>query len=244
MENKDLNYFLNEVKRTDYFWSRFDALPDFRGKTVLDFGCGHGALTLHAARYKPKKIIGIDLEKNYIDFANKNLSKNYGQYKNIVEFKLVDINKWDPEEKFDIIISKETFEHVLDLDTVLNSMYKLLANEGKVYSGFGPLYNFFNGDHGRVFPIIPWFHLLLPQSFLINRINKKNKNKISSITELGLNMYSLKEYMSMFDNSKFKIDYLKKNMSNNKILFIFKILSKFKILEEYFTFNIFTILRK
>ncbi len=78
MENKDLNYFLNEVKRTDYFWSRFDTLPDFRGKTVLDFGCGHGALTLHAARYKPKKIIGIDLEENYIDFANKNLNKNYG----------------------------------------------------------------------------------------------------------------------------------------------------------------------
>lgn len=57
-------------------------------------------------------------------------------------------------------------------------------------------------------------------------------------------MYSLKDYMVLFNNSKFKIDYLRKNMSNNKFSLIFKFLSKFKFIEEYFTFNIFTILKK
>ncbi len=244
MKTKDQNYFLNEVKRTEYFWSRFGNCPDFKNKTILDFGCGHGALSLHAAKYKPKKIIGIDLDKNYIDFANENLHKNYKEYKEVVEFKLLDINEWSPKDKFDIIISKETFEHVLDLNLVLDSMYDLLKDNGKVYSGFGPLYNFFNGDHGRTFSILPWFHLLLPQSFIINRVNKKNNSEIKSIKQLGLNMYSLKDYMSLFNNSKFKIDYLKKNMSNNKISLIFKFFSKFKSIEEYFTFNIFTILSK
>ena len=218
--------------------------PDFKDKTILDFGCGHGALSLYAAKYKPKKIIGIDLDQNYIDFANQNLNTNFKEYKDVVEFKLLNINEWSPENKFDIIISKETFEHVLDLNLVLDSMYNLLKENGKVYSGFGPLYNFFNGDHGRTFSVLPWFHLLLPQSYMINRINKKNNSKIKSIKELGLNMYSLKDYMVLFNNSKFKIDYLRKNMSNNKFSLIFKFLSKFKFIEEYFTFNIFTILKK
>ena len=63
-------------------------------------------------------------------------------------------------------------------------MYGLLKKNGKIYSGFGPLYNFFNGDHGRTYSILPWFHLILPQEFIINRVNKKNETKIKSIKSL------------------------------------------------------------
>ncbi len=244
MNSKDQIYFNNEVKRTSYFWSRFSNRPDFKDKTILDFGCGHGALTLHAAKFKPKKIIGIDLEKNYIDFANENLDNNFREYKDIVEFKLQDINKWDEKDKFDIIISKETFEHVIDLGEVLESMYSLLKKNGRIYSGFGPLYNFFNGDHGRTYSILPWFHLVLPDEFIINRVNKINNTKINSIKELGLNMYSLKDYVSLFSRSRFKIEMFEKNVSKNRLAMIFKLLSKLKFLEEYFTFNIFIIMSK
>ena len=244
MKSKDQNYFDNEVKRTSYFWSRFGNQPNFKDKTILDFGCGHGALTLHAAKFKPKKIIGIDLEKNYIDFANQNLNNNFPEYKEIIEFKLLDINNWDEKDKFDIIISKETFEHVIDLGRVLDSMYSLLKKNGKIYSGFGPLYNFFNGDHGRTYSMLPWFHLIFPNKFIINRVNAKDHSKIKSIKELGLNMYSLKDYVSIFSKSRFKIEMFEKNVSKNKFALIFKLLSKFKFLEEYFTFNIFVILSK
>ncbi len=244
MRSIDQNYFNNELKRTNYFWSRFGDQPDFKDKTILDFGCGHGALTLHAAKFKPKKIIGIDLEKNYIDFANENLNNNFREYKDIVEFKLLDINNWEENNKFDIIISKETFEHVIDLEVVLESMYNLLKKDGRIYSGFGPLYNFFNGDHGRTYSMLPWFHLILPKAFIVNRVNNKNDLKIKSIKELGLNMYSLKDYVSLFSKSRFKIEMFKKNVSKNKFTMIFKLLSKLKFLEEYFTFNIFIILSK
>ena len=47
------------------------------------------------------------------------------------------------------IVSKDTFEHTQDLNSVMTRFYNLLNQNGKVYLGFGPLYNFYNGDHGR-----------------------------------------------------------------------------------------------
>jgi hypothetical protein len=123
-------------------------------------------------------------------------------------------------------------------------MHKLLVSKGKIFSGFGPLYNFFNGDHGRTRSILPWFHLVLPNSFLIKRINKRQKKQITSIKELGLNMYSLKDYLSVFKNSNFEIKMLKKNCTSNSLAIIFKIMSKIKLLEEFCTFNIFVVLSK
>ena len=46
---------------------------NFKGKTVLDFGCGHGALAIEIAKQGAKKVVGIDLEKDYVRFANENL---------------------------------------------------------------------------------------------------------------------------------------------------------------------------
>ena len=84
----------------------------------------------------------------------------------------------------------------------------------------------------------------MPQKFLINRINKNRDEKISTINQLGLNMYSLKKYKETFYESKFVVEYFKTNCTSNKLALPFKILSKIKFLEEFFTFNIFTVLRK
>ncbi len=244
LTKKYLDYFNSELSRQKYFWDRMGGKPDLNNKTVLDFGCGHGAMSIDLAKHNPKKIVGIDLDASYIDFAKENLEKNFPQYNEKIEFKLIDINSWEGTEKFDYIVSKETFEHTLNLDDVLKSMDQLLKPKGKIFSGFGPLYNFFNGDHGRVFPLIPWSHLIFPKSFLIRRINRNQKKTINSITQLGLNMYSLEQYLKIFENSSFNIDLLKKNCSNNPSTILFKLMSKIKFLEEFFTFNIFVILSK
>ena len=244
LNKKDIDYFTNELTRQKNFWDRLGGKPNFKDKTVLDFGCGHGATCLDIAKDNPKKIVGIDLDSSNIAFAKENIDKNFSQYKDKIEFKLVNLNSWDTDDKFDYIVSKETFEHTLNLETVLNSMHKLLVSKGKIFSGFGPLYNFFNGDHGRTRSILPWFHLVLPNSFLIKRINKRQKKQITSIKELGLNMYSLKDYLSIFKNSNFEIKMLKKNCTNNPLAIIFKIMSKIELLEEFCTFNIFIVLCK
>ena len=106
--------------------------PNFKGKTVLDFGCGHGALAIEIAK-QGAKVVGIDLEKDYVRFANENLEINYPSLKNIVEFHNIDLLKNDKFDKFDFIVSKDTFEHTQDLNSVMTRFYNLLNQNGKVF---------------------------------------------------------------------------------------------------------------
>ena len=54
---KDLDYFNSELNRQKYFWDRMGGKPDFKNKTILDFGCGHGAMSIDIARQNPKKLL-------------------------------------------------------------------------------------------------------------------------------------------------------------------------------------------
>lgn len=72
---------------------------------VLDIGCGNGALTFDVAQ-KSKKVIGIDLSGNNIDFARKKYSA-----KNI-EYICGDALKNLPTENFDVIILSNVLEHI------------------------------------------------------------------------------------------------------------------------------------
>tara|TARA_B100000963_G_C22439795_1_gene586041 strand:+ start:94 stop:831 length:738 start_codon:yes stop_codon:yes gene_type:complete len=244
LEKKDIEYFNNGFSENEKFWRRLREKPNFKNKSILDFGCGHGALCLDIARSYPRRVLGIDLEENLLNFANENLIKNYSKYSNIVSFKKIDLISENINEKFDYIVSKDTFEHSLELPKVLDKMFDLLNNGGKAYIGFGPLYNFYNGDHARTRLYLPWLHLAFSEKFIINRLNKVNKIQIKSIQDLGLSKYSLKEYEKFFKESKFKINFYINNQSDHPISFIFNFLSKINFLKEYFTYNIYCILEK
>lgn len=244
LKDRNLKYFNFGEIENKKFWKRLGNKPDLKDKTILDFGCGYGALAIDLAKSGAKRVVGIDLEDHNIDFANDNLNQNYPELKDKIEFYKIDILKTEKFKDFDIIVSKDTFEHTLDLDKVLLKFHQILKDDGSAYLGFGPLYNFYNGDHGRAEAILPWFHLIIPEKTLIKRINANKENKIKKIEELGLNKYSFKQYLNFFDQSNFTKTYFKVNLSDHPIAFIFNILSKLKALEEYFTYNIYCILKK
>ena len=244
LEKKDIDYFNFGKIENSKFWRRLGGKPNLENKSVLDFGCGHGSLCLDIANSDVKLVTGIDLNNNLINFAKENLNENYFQYKDKVNFHNKDILKEHFNEKFDLIVSKDTFEHTNNLPEILNKFYDILNKGGLAYVGFGPLYNFFNGDHGRTQLKIPWLHVILSDQFIIDRYNKKNKSKIKKIEELGLSKYSFKDYENFFTNSKFNLKFFTTNQSDNKFSIVFDLLSKFKFLKEYCTYNIYCILEK
>ncbi len=73
--------------------------------TVLDIGCGNGALTYDVAN-KAKRLVGIDFNSENISIAKKRYSRENVKY--ICGNALTDL----PKEKFDAIILSNVLEHI------------------------------------------------------------------------------------------------------------------------------------
>lgn len=73
--------------------------------SVLDIGCGNGALTYDVAK-KAKKIVAIDLSEKNVSFAKEKFSgKN-------IEYVCGDVLTDLPNDKFDVILLSNVLEHI------------------------------------------------------------------------------------------------------------------------------------
>jgi SAM-dependent methyltransferase len=251
LDNNLISYFKRSLAEVPTFWGRFPDNISFNGKSVLDIGCGDGALCIDIARKGAKKVIGIDTNKAIIEFAKDNLDQNFPELKHIIEFKVNSVGELPHYETsgFDIITSKSAFEHILNPAECLKDISLRLNSGSKAYIGFGPLYNSPLGDHGitkLIFGIrIPWAHSIFPESFLVKKWNKKYPDSnIKSISGLGLNMFSFAEFKNAFYKSGLKVVYFKVNASTTTISKISSLLQCAPFISEYFSHNIYCILRK
>ncbi|MCU1273288.1 MAG: hypothetical protein JWO48_719 [Bryobacterales bacterium] len=106
-----------ELKRASIdaeFWKRFGLQPDWCGKRILDVGCGHGAMAVQVAQ-AGATVLGVDIDEERIDFASRNLSERFPELVNTVTFRASDALTLPADEPFDIIVCKDTFEHVADV---------------------------------------------------------------------------------------------------------------------------------
>ncbi len=106
---------------TEEFAAVLSACP-WKGKTVLDVGCGTGELCARIAAKGAAKVIGVDYAKDGIDEAKRKYrAKNLSFLcKNIKGVK----------GKFDVIVSVGTLEHMDNPLATLKHLKKLLAPGG------------------------------------------------------------------------------------------------------------------
>ena len=119
------------------FWSRFSVRPDFHGANVLDVGCGWGSLCVAIAFAGANKVVGLDIDSELINFATEKI-ENYPQLVKIVEFKDLDLRFYGNVE-FDYIVSKDSFEHIIDMPGMLKEMKKRLKPGGNFFRIWTPL---------------------------------------------------------------------------------------------------------
>lgn len=62
-----------------------------KGKIVMDLGCGSGIFLISLLKYKPKKLIGIDIAQSAIKIANQRIKKL--GLKGKIEFLCTDVRK-------------------------------------------------------------------------------------------------------------------------------------------------------
>jgi SAM-dependent methyltransferase len=188
-----------------------------------------------------KKVVGLDIDAQNVAIAKKRLRQQYPSLIHIVEFLNMEVKDY-PGYHFDCIVSKNTFEHILNFQDALIEMKARLKINGRVYAGFGPLYKSPFGHHGWLKVFFPWGHLIIPESIIIWRLNLARAVKITTIQDLRLNKLSLADFKKAFYESGFTIYSFKINQSNNVILRFSAAIAKIFCLEEYFAHNIYCIL--
>jgi len=113
----------------------------FKGKTVLDVGCGTGILSMFAAKAGAAHVVGIDMS-NIIDQAIKIIEANgYKDTITLVKGKLEETEL--PLQQFDIIISEWMGYFLLYesmLDTVLDARDKYLKPGGLMFPDSATMY--------------------------------------------------------------------------------------------------------
>ena len=234
---------INEI-----FWSRLGQKPSFHGAKVLELGCGLGNLSVDIALAGANQVVGLDLTVRDIEIATINVRRNHPELRGRVEFLAVDLQDY-PTGDFDFIVSKDTFEHVLDLEMMLAQFHRLLKPGGKAYVGFGPLWHSPYGFHGNAFGWnfrnkYPWGHLFTRESEFVKRWNRSTAFHISSFADVGLNKVSIVEYKRIFNACDLRVELLQVNRSTEFKSKVFWVLHHIPVLGKYFAHNLYCVLSK
>jgi 2-polyprenyl-3-methyl-5-hydroxy-6-metoxy-1,4-benzoquinol methylase len=172
-----------------------DFFAKLNGLRVLDFGCGRGNFTIAMAKeIKGGTIVGYDLRDRYT-YAS------YPKEKLTSEFTFAEPGnlKKLKENKFDVILSWDSFEHFEQPEEVVDEMISLLNPGGKIYIKFGPTWM---GPYGRHMHRSfrkdrPWLHLVLGEKHIMRVYSAVRgldyfKEKWSEFPD-GLNQMTLKK---------------------------------------------------
>ena len=120
----------------------------YRNDVVLDMGTNNGALLLYASFFKPKKLIGLEINNKALELAKKNLDEN-----KVTNYQLINDNIVTYKgEEVDVIICNPPYfktkkeelcdnyykalakhEGELTLETLMASIRRNLKNNGTLF---------------------------------------------------------------------------------------------------------------
>ena len=98
---------------------------NIESKSLIDYGTGSGILAIVSKLYKANYVVGAEIDKKAIDNATQNCKAND------IQIPLIDLNKTNIYEKFDILIANILSNTLIQLSTT----FKALAKEKIILSG-------------------------------------------------------------------------------------------------------------
>lgn len=104
------------------------------GQSILELGCGWGSLSLWMAKcYPNSQILSVSNSASQREFILEQ-AKQRGITNIRVE--TMDMNDFDPQERFDRVVSVEMIEHMRNWEKLLIRIYSWLKPEGRLFLHF------------------------------------------------------------------------------------------------------------
>lgn len=164
-------------------------LPDFKGKRVLDLGCGFGWHCRYAAEQGAKLVVGVDISEKMLAEARKNTSNT------AVEYICAAVEDIDfPADSFDIVISSLAFHYIESFDDVCSKIKACLVNGGDfvfsvehpIFTSYGTQDWYYDESGNRLhWPVDNYFmEGLRKTNFLGEEVTKYHKTVTSYVNGL------------------------------------------------------------
>lgn len=137
-------------------------LPSFKGKRLLDIGCGYGWHCIYAMEQGAEGAVGIDISEKMLAVAKE--KTHYVQ----VEYRCTAMEDMDIEaERFDVVLSSLAFHYTAEFDEIIKKVYACLKPGGTfVFSVEHPVFtaygtqDWYYGENEEIlhFPVDNYFY--------------------------------------------------------------------------------------
>lgn len=199
--------------QTEQFIKRFPPI-DFRGKTVLDFGCSHGGSTVFLAEQGAGRVIGVDIAEWQLKHAHAYLQHANPDGQLPIEIRMGSHDHTPVEDaSIDLLMCWDVFEHVLKPEVILAEWHRMLRPNGYAYLSFGPLWYHPHGVHlWECFPG-PWTHVLFPERTVVrarhfHKQDDLDPSVITTYADLGFNQMTVKRFQALIRECGFEAAHL------------------------------------
>ncbi|MCU0471978.1 MAG: class I SAM-dependent methyltransferase [Bacteroidales bacterium] len=180
-----------------------------RDLVILEIGCGEAG-NLRPFLDLGCKVIGIDIAANKIENARKFYANHPLKEKlTLIAEDIYNINPGQIE-KADLIIMRDTLEHIPDQEKFLSCLNFFLKQEGKIFLGFPPWRMPFGGHQQMCesrLNKIPYFHLLPERLYVwILKKSGETQSKINGLLEVRETRISISRFKRILQSDDYKID--------------------------------------
>lgn len=193
-------------KSLNYDLLSFQEREQFKGKRLLDFGCGSGASTMVLARMFPQtKIVGVELEEKLVSIARQRAA-HYG-YQNVELLLSPDADSLPPEiGAFDYVVLSAVYEHLLpaEREPILLQLWNVLKPGGILFLNQTPHIGFPIETHTT--GGLPFINYLPDKlaCFYARHFSKRDlqDKSWSELLRMGIRGGSVKEVVAILDRTR------------------------------------------
>lgn len=230
--NAPLKFQHQYLVTRDYILPFIQAVQNISEQTrVLEIGCGEGGV-LKAFAEKGCHCTGMDLSVSKIENGKVLLSEEIDKQK--IELFPADI--YDEEVmqkfkgKFDLIILKDTIEHIPDQEKIIRHLPVYLKKGGNVFFAFPPWRMPFGGHQQtsvRKPGQLPWIHLFPKKIYTAYlKFVGESEETIKSLAEIYDTRISISRFEKILKKTNFRIKRKRFYLINPIYRFKFKLTPK------------------
>lgn len=198
-------------------------------RDVLEIGCSGGAYTFALAELGARRIDALDTKLPSAKLLH-HVGQRYEGTECEINFYDADIAGWKKKDAYDLVITRQTMEHIIEWEKAVEVMYDALRSGGLCYHEYQPFFGW-KGGHSLCTLDFPYGHVLLSASDFeryIKTYRPKEYKRAMDYYYNGLNRMTWTDLRHCVDKVGFETLILSRKPKNGGLFFTHAMLTECK----------------